>query len=48
LRQKLAKFSSADFAHLIIDLLKEVRRRYFGLPIPVDEQSPQQITRNIE
>jgi hypothetical protein len=38
LRQKLAKFSSSDFAHLIIDLLKEIRRRHFGLPLPTDEQ----------
>lgn len=38
LRQKLAKFSSSDFAHLIIDLLKEVRRRHFSLTIQNDER----------
>lgn len=38
LRQKLAKFTSKDFAHLIIDLLKEIRRRHFDLPLQTEEQ----------
>uniref|UniRef100_A0A914H567 Arf-GAP domain-containing protein n=1 Tax=Globodera rostochiensis TaxID=31243 RepID=A0A914H567_GLORO len=43
LRQKLAKFSSADFAHLLIDLLKETRRRHFNLPFPTDSQIDKEI-----
>ncbi|KAL3103436.1 hypothetical protein niasHS_002622 [Heterodera schachtii] len=44
LRQKLAKFSSADFAHLIIDLLKEIRRRRLNLPFPAtDSQNGKEI-----
>lgn len=34
LRQKLAKFDSCEFSQLIIDLLKEIRRRYMGLSLP--------------
>ena len=37
MRQKLAKFSSSDFFYLVIDLLKEIRRRYFGIQIPVED-----------
>ncbi|VDP42718.1 unnamed protein product [Heligmosomoides polygyrus] len=32
LRQKLAKYDVREFATLIIDVLKEAKRRYFGLP----------------
>lgn len=38
LRQKLAKFDARDFSQLIIDLLKEIRRRYFCHPLaPTDD-----------
>lgn len=37
MRQKLAKFSSSDFFYLGIDLLKEIRRRYFGIQLPVED-----------
>ncbi|PIO77256.1 ankyrin repeat protein, partial [Teladorsagia circumcincta] len=33
LRQKLAKYDVREFATLIIDVLKEAKRRYFGLPL---------------
>ncbi len=33
LRQKLAKFDLREFSQLLIDVLKEARRRYYGLPI---------------
>jgi hypothetical protein len=38
LRQKLAKYSSSDFAHLMIDLLKEIRRRHLGHPMEAEKQ----------
>ncbi|VDK49514.1 unnamed protein product [Cylicostephanus goldi] len=37
LRQKLAKYDVREFATLIIDVLKEAKRRYFGRP-PEDPQ----------
>lgn len=37
MRQKLAKYDSREFAQLLIDLLKEAKRRYNGLPAPADE-----------
>ncbi|KAI1713214.1 putative GTPase activating protein for arf domain-containing protein [Ditylenchus destructor] len=39
LRQKLAKFDSRDFSQLVIDLLKEIRRRYFCLPLPPSDKT---------
>jgi hypothetical protein len=34
LRQKLAKYGSHEFSQMIIDLLKEARRRFLGQPLP--------------
>ncbi|KAH7716285.1 GTP-ase activating protein for Arf containing protein [Aphelenchoides avenae] len=39
MRQKLAKYDSREFAQLLIDLLKEAKRRYNGLPLPPDEDA---------
>uniref|UniRef100_A0A914L4K6 Arf-GAP domain-containing protein n=1 Tax=Meloidogyne incognita TaxID=6306 RepID=A0A914L4K6_MELIC len=44
MRQKLAKFSSSDFFYLVIDLLKEIRRRYFGIQIPVEDVKNNEIS----
>lgn len=37
MRQKLAKLDAHGFSLLIIEILKECRRRYFGLPLPPEE-----------
>ncbi len=39
-RQKLAKFNSREFASLIIDVLSEAKRRYYG----TNENGPQVAT----
>lgn len=39
MRQKLAKYDSREFAQLLIDLLKEAKRRHNGLPLPPDEDA---------
>ncbi|KAM3726083.1 ARF GTPase-activating protein [Dirofilaria immitis] len=36
LRQKLAKFDKRGFAALVIDVLSEAKRRYYGLPLKGD------------
>uniref|UniRef100_A0A7E4VFA0 ANK_REP_REGION domain-containing protein n=1 Tax=Panagrellus redivivus TaxID=6233 RepID=A0A7E4VFA0_PANRE len=40
LRQKLAKFDNHAFSIFIIDILKEIRRRFLGEPIPVEPPVP--------
>jgi hypothetical protein len=37
MRQKLAKLDNHGFSLLIIEVLKECRRRYFGLPLPPED-----------
>ncbi|KAK0396444.1 hypothetical protein QR680_001718 [Steinernema hermaphroditum] len=37
LRQKLAKYDTADFATLIIDVLSECKRRFYDLPVKVED-----------
>ncbi|KAI6208099.1 hypothetical protein M3Y96_00078900 [Aphelenchoides besseyi] len=39
LRQKLAKYEPRDFSQLIIDILKEARRRFLGQSLPVADES---------
>ncbi|KAI6225700.1 hypothetical protein M3Y95_00724800 [Aphelenchoides besseyi] len=39
LRQKLAKYEPRDFSQLIIDILKEARRRFLGQSLPTADES---------
>lgn len=37
MRQKLAKLDNHSFSLLVIEVLKECRRRHFGLPLPPED-----------
>lgn len=47
MRQKIAKFDFRDLSRLIIDLLKEVRRRYYSLPLDIDDDNAAGLSVNI-
>uniref|UniRef100_A0A914DYF7 Arf-GAP domain-containing protein n=1 Tax=Acrobeloides nanus TaxID=290746 RepID=A0A914DYF7_9BILA len=40
LRQKLAKYGAREFAMLLIDMLKEAKRRCMGLPLEAEKLEP--------